>query len=128
MSGGMRGWRRMLFLTCGCACSSTSRTCRRRILPAPGAARYADGKLDRKSTRLNSSHSQSPYAVLCLKKRNYPTPPDQHGSQVGTAHAPTAPRHLNYPTSFILLSDASTRAMLFIDELPPKDGLLSACP
>src|SRR5205085_6705487 len=69
MSGGMRGWRRMLFLTCGCACSSTSRTCRRRILPAPGAARYADGKLDRKSTRLNSSHSQTPYAVLCLKKQ-----------------------------------------------------------
>src|SRR2546430_10116492 len=25
---------------------------------------------DRKSTRLNSSHSQSSYAVFCLKKRN----------------------------------------------------------
>src|SRR2546430_12889620 len=30
--------------------------------------------LDRKSTRLNSSHSQISYAVFCLKKKkNYPT-------------------------------------------------------
>src|SRR2546430_3526817 len=27
-----------------------------------------DGELDRKSTRLNSSHSQISYAVFCLKK------------------------------------------------------------
>src|SRR2546430_11549020 len=32
----------------------------------------ADGRadLDRKSTRLNSSHSQISYAVFCLKKKN----------------------------------------------------------
>src|SRR2546430_9656301 len=39
-----------------------------------GPADYAlsvDGKiLDRKSTRLNSSHSQISYAVFCLKKKN----------------------------------------------------------
>src|SRR2546430_8555277 len=29
---------------------------------------------DRKSTRLNSSHSQISYAVFCLKKKNKPTP------------------------------------------------------
>src|SRR2546430_2679811 len=29
--------------------------------------------LDRKSTRLNSSHSQISYAVFCLKKKNSPT-------------------------------------------------------
>src|SRR2546430_9693181 len=29
------------------------------------------GQLDRKSTRLNSSHSQISYAVFCLKKKNY---------------------------------------------------------
>src|SRR2546430_9700442 len=29
---------------------------------------------DRKSTRLNSSHSQISYAVFCLKKKNPPTP------------------------------------------------------
>src|SRR2546430_8032315 len=31
---------------------------------------------DRKSTRLNSSHSQISYAVFCLKKKN--TEPDDH--------------------------------------------------
>src|SRR2546427_5334171 len=36
--------------------------CRRRC-PAPEARR------DRKSTRLNSSHSQISYAVFCLKKK-----------------------------------------------------------
>src|SRR2546427_6656276 len=29
-------------------------------------------KRDRKSTRLNSSHSQISYAVFCLKKKNQP--------------------------------------------------------
>src|SRR5438309_8411171 len=29
------------------------------------------GKRDRKSTRLNSSHSSISYAVFCLKKKNY---------------------------------------------------------
>src|SRR2546430_7241422 len=30
----------------------------------------SDASLDRKSTRLNSSHSQISYAVFCLKKKN----------------------------------------------------------
>src|SRR2546430_13646167 len=30
-------------------------------------------RLDRKSTRLNSSHSQISYAVFCLKKKKYKT-------------------------------------------------------
>src|SRR5205085_6779091 len=35
------------------------------------SARLADVRLkDRKSTRLNSSHSQISYAVFCLKKKN----------------------------------------------------------
>src|SRR2546430_10147221 len=29
-----------------------------------------DARIDRKSTRLNSSHSQISYAVFCLKKKN----------------------------------------------------------
>src|SRR5256886_7571172 len=33
----------------------------------------ADFVGDRKSTRLNSSHSQISYAVFCLKKKNYRT-------------------------------------------------------
>src|SRR5688572_30957178 len=39
-------------------------TFRAGILP-----RRAGGLLDRKSTRLNSSHSQISYAVFCLKKK-----------------------------------------------------------
>src|SRR2546430_10554685 len=31
---------------------------------------FLDYHLDRKSTRLNSSHSQISYAVFCLKKKN----------------------------------------------------------
>src|SRR6266853_4408726 len=35
-----------------------------------GAGQKPSGCGDRKSTRLNSSHSQSSYAVFCLKKKN----------------------------------------------------------
>src|SRR2546430_5652912 len=38
------------------------------IRPDP-AARGQSGATDRKSTRLNSSHSQISYAVFCLKKK-----------------------------------------------------------
>src|SRR2546430_12249778 len=41
------------------------------ILASTQAARKRQShKLDRKSTRLNSSHSQISYAVFCLKKKN----------------------------------------------------------
>src|SRR2546427_3165551 len=46
----------------------------------------ARGGLDRKSTRLNSSHSQISYAVFCLKKKRISrgraavTPPDRRTS------------------------------------------------
>src|SRR5256886_7434757 len=35
----------------------------------PGERRALRGDIDRKSTRLNSSHSQISYAVFCLKKK-----------------------------------------------------------
>src|SRR5256886_10912735 len=38
------------------------------------------GLEDRKSTRLNSSHSQISYAVFCLKKKTYTTEAAQHPS------------------------------------------------
>src|SRR2546430_10814543 len=46
-------------------------------LPAGGATSFECGVdevlvLDRKSTRLNSSHSQISYAVFCLKKKKTP--------------------------------------------------------
>src|SRR5256886_11884260 len=37
--------------------------------PPPGLGAAPDTSLDRKSTRLNSSHSQISYAVFCLKKK-----------------------------------------------------------
>src|SRR2546421_4467160 len=67
--------------------------CRRRIFVATIDARLIaldskDGKpcvnLDRKSTRLNSSHDQISYAVFCLKKKKY-RPRDSQTS---------APQHL----------------------------------
>src|SRR5256886_13544386 len=47
------------------------------------AGHVGDAVIDRKSTRLNSSHSQISYAVFCLKKKNItparpaPNPPRQ---------------------------------------------------
>src|SRR2546430_12204008 len=37
--------------------------------PLPGRRLQVLGAVDRKSTRLNSSHSQISYAVFCLKKK-----------------------------------------------------------
>src|SRR2546427_1967218 len=38
----------------------------------PAVPGSLDSGLDRKSTRLNSSHSQISYAVFCLKKKKFP--------------------------------------------------------
>src|SRR5207249_12019231 len=48
-------------------------SCRERGLlwnPSPGHHHVPDGLLDRKSTRLNSSHVSISYAVFCLKKKS----------------------------------------------------------
>src|SRR3712207_8918252 len=37
-------------------------------------SRAVERNLDRKSTRLNSSHANISYAVFCLKKQHYPIP------------------------------------------------------
>src|SRR5256886_3217368 len=39
--------------------------------PFPPVPRYSRIPIDRKSTRLNSSHSQISYAVFCLKKKKH---------------------------------------------------------
>src|SRR5688572_30913986 len=62
---------------------------RQRRLDRPGGGRLGgdrrgDGR-DRKSTRLNSSHSQTSYAVFCLKKKRYES-------------AFTAARHMRQPS------------------------------
>src|SRR5690349_22854447 len=40
-----------------------------------GSLPFAPTREDRKSTRLNSSHVESSYAVFCLKKKNRYQPP-----------------------------------------------------
>src|SRR5438034_2691637 len=44
----------------------------RRVVSRSGAAEQSApvARVDRKSTRLNSSHTVSSYAVVCLKKKN----------------------------------------------------------
>src|SRR6266436_9534606 len=44
-------------------------SCPRDRAPRPAKRRSAPGPLDRKSTRLNSSHGYISYAVFCLKKK-----------------------------------------------------------
>src|SRR2546427_4612223 len=49
----------------------------------PGAGKHhRDGHGDRKSTRLNSSHSQISYAVFCLKKKK------QRSKASSSGHSP----------------------------------------
>src|SRR3712207_7278081 len=43
-----------------------------RVKEALGALNAIVSDLDRKSTRLNSSHANISYAVFCLKKKNTP--------------------------------------------------------
>src|SRR2546430_9685958 len=66
----------------------------RHLVPIPDLAHATvrstdvrDGAgLDRKSTRLNSSHSQISYAVFCLKKKKQkPPPPDRRAEQLDTS-------------------------------------------
>src|SRR5688572_30869546 len=47
--------------------------------------------LDRKSTRLNSSHSQISYAVFCLKKKNQTCAPPGAARRRGPARAVRPP-------------------------------------
>src|SRR5690606_40716264 len=59
----------------------------------PGDMRYKDtnndGVLDRKSTRLNSSHVKISYAVFCLKKKtSRPRDPRARTKRARPTHAP----------------------------------------
>src|SRR3712207_7845132 len=58
-------------------CTANHRGKHRGKHQAPGRthALAPDGALDRKSTRLNSSHANISYAVFCLKKKKHSTPP-----------------------------------------------------
>src|SRR5688572_31449489 len=51
----------------------------------PGRRRWRDG--DRKSTRLNSSHSQISYAVFCLKKKKKTDPQTTYTNTIHLEHS-----------------------------------------
>src|SRR5688572_31751734 len=53
---------------------------------ALGNVLVATQHLDRKSTRLNSSHSQISYAVFCLKKKKKYVTSTTHSSPTSTIH------------------------------------------
>src|SRR2546427_8565366 len=53
---------------------------------------------DRKSTRLNSSHSQISYAVFCLKKKKKTNKPHTTASAKSTARLKAAMRICSHPT------------------------------
>src|SRR5206468_12248416 len=50
--------------SCAAICASRTRS-------ESTIAVFAESVIDRKSTRLNSSHDQISYAVFCLKKKKY---------------------------------------------------------
>src|SRR3712207_7311377 len=68
--------------------------------------------LDRKSTRLNSSHANISYAVFCLKKKKYPPP--RH------THPPSTPRNPTSDTTSPAPHSYSTRHPNQHSHTPPS--------
>src|SRR5690625_6309206 len=58
----------------------SSRACSRASRAHPAYSMYSPPIIDRKSTRLNSSHVAISYAVFCLKKKKKDDQSDQQGS------------------------------------------------
>src|SRR2546430_9097424 len=80
-------------------------------LPSSGA-----GVQDRKSTRLNSSHSQISYAVFCLKKNTYVALSSSVPLTIeckSSIFVPPTPDELHYPYTRILTASIETRTINF---------------
>src|SRR5437773_12375066 len=58
------------------------------------ALAYAHSHGDRKSTRLNSSHITTSYAVFCLKKKKHPSKASDRWASFGARGRPLDPRLL----------------------------------
>src|SRR2546430_4300208 len=76
--------------------------------------RFQVAQSDRKSTRLNSSHSQISYAVFCLKKKNSASPDASLRPRIGrSSDAPLAHRQ-----TFVAGSRAALHLQRFHSVLP----------
>src|SRR2546430_5844228 len=84
-------------------------------------------KIDRKSTRLNSSHSQISYAVFCLKKKKKMTL-TRYSSSTPASLAPTPWAQLRKPRGAALpcATSGSARALGIIIGLPTTTTSLHA--
>src|SRR2546430_9114536 len=73
---------------------------------------------DRKSTRLNSSHSQISYAVFCLKKKNH------------MAHNPRFPFSLHKPIAIYIICcyDSLSSSEAIRSNTPTRSHTSSAIP
>src|SRR5256886_6964035 len=69
----------------------------RSLATPPSAAPPIDSAIDRKSTRLNSSHSQISYAVFCLKKQNARVDEGGPRPQIGNGEVVAGALRLNAP-------------------------------
>src|SRR2546430_7891305 len=69
---------------------------RRRLTHRAARLRAQRGGQDRKSTRLNSSHSQISYAVFCLKKKKKKNK-QSHLLPTDTVHIHPLPRSASQP-------------------------------
>src|SRR5256886_8338317 len=80
--------------------------------PTPRRNHAADSRTDRKSTRLNSSHSQISYAVFCLKKKNLLTQPPKPGQNPTLPHQRFPPSAQTWPfpyfTTYLLPSHVTS--------------------
>src|SRR5688572_32245527 len=61
--------------------------------PGKTSSGIRGGEEDRKSTRLNSSHSQISYAVFCLKKKTSVSPPATRLHRLAGRDRPPAAEH-----------------------------------
>src|SRR3954449_992136 len=66
---------------------------------------------DRKSTRLNSSHTLTSYAVFCLKKNTAPPPGAPRGRRQPPRGARRGPPRPPSPPGLVLASSAATRSV-----------------
>src|SRR2546430_5570250 len=90
------------------------------------AVRRRYSRQDRKSTRLNSSHSQISYAVFCLKKKKKDSASLNSPRRVHVALAPdrvyTGSPRLSTPVCMLISEHCSPDSVDHLSSHPPHDA------